>query len=90
MEFFLGFDFGVFFGYPLPWSFVAISVVVIFGFFGGFGFVWTVPMDSWRRKIFGCSIFVFWGRLASVPVWPSISGISIFDVLSGMFFTRRV
>ena len=39
------------------------------------------------RQNFSVALFlVFLGRLACVPAWPSISGISIFDILSGFTF----
>ena len=39
----------------------AISGVVILGFLGGFGFVWTVPMDSWCATFFGSSVVGIFG-----------------------------
>ena len=87
MKVFFGFDFGVFFGYPLLWSFVCHIRSCDFWFFGGFGFVWTAPMDSRRpTNFFGSFFLVVLGRLAPVTVFPSISGISIFGFFCRVLF----
>ena len=50
-----------------------MSGVEILGFFGGFGFVWTVPVDSWPGKFFGSSIFGIFG----VPCFRSGLAVDI-------------
>ena len=59
--FFRGFDFGVSSDILFCGALFAISGAEIFGCFVGFGFVWTVPMDSGREKFFGRSIFGSFG-----------------------------
>ena len=71
-------------GYPLLRdALLAISGVEIFVFFADSDLYGRVLCIHGAAKFFGCSILVFLGRLACVPAWPSISGISIFDILSG-------